>query len=106
MSSRWRAGWRAGLGVFICLLIWESAARVWETPLLFPAPLDVWRHLRGMLVSGDILVHLGASLQRIAVGLAVGVPVGVLIGCAMGVSRITDSALDPYLRMANSIPAV
>jgi ABC-type nitrate/sulfonate/bicarbonate transport system permease component len=59
-----------------------------------------------MLANGDILVHLGASLQRIAVGLVVGVPLGVLIGCAMGVSQLADNALDPYLRMANATPAV
>ena len=98
--------WRAGLGVVIVLIVWELAARQWDTPLLFPSPLDVWRQIKGMIANGEVLIHLGASLQRIAVGLGIGVPVGVLIGCLMGSSRLANSAFDPYLRMANSIPAV
>ena len=98
--------WRAGLGVVIVLIVWELAARQWDTPLLFPSPLNVWRQIKGMIANGEVLIHLGASLQRIAVGLGIGVPVGVLIGCLMGSSRLANSAFDPYLRMANSIPAV
>lgn len=96
----------AGVGVLIVLAIWELGARAWAEPLLFPSPGHVWTMLADMIMSGEILIHLGASLQRIVVGLAVGVPVGVVLGCLMGTSRLADSAFDPYLRMANSIPAV
>ena len=94
------------LGILILLAIWHSIAAAWGSPLLFPSPLDVWAALKQMASTGELFEHLGASLQRVMVGLVVGAPIGVVLGCAMGISPGINSLLDPYLRLANSVPAI
>lgn len=94
------------LGVLILLAGWHAVAAYWGNPLLFPSPLDVWAELKVMAASGELLEHLIASLQRVVVGLLVGVPFGVVLGCAMGISPNINSIFDPYLRLANSVPAI
>ena len=90
----------------IFFAVWEICARVIGTPLLFPDPLSVMRGITALIESGEMWQHSWASVQRIAVGLLIGVPIGTVIGCAMGVSRDVNATLDPYLRMANSTPAI
>ena len=93
-------------GVLLFLILWQVAASSVGTPLLFPEPADVFRGLWRMTATGEIFFHLGATLQRIMIPLAIGMPLGAVLGCAMGVSRDVNAWFDPYLRMANSIPAI
>ncbi len=94
------------LGVLILLAAWQAVAMAWASPLLFPSPFDIWTALKVMTASGELFEHLGASLQRVMVGLVVGAPIGVVLGAAMGISPTVNGLLDPYLRLANSIPAI
>ncbi len=93
-------------GILLFLVLWQFAAVMVGTPLLFPKPIDVAHAVADMTKSGEIFTHLVATLQRLVVPLAVGVPLGAVLGCAMGVSRDINSWFDPYVRMANSIPAI
>ena len=93
-------------GILLFFILWQVAAGFIGTPLLFPEPMDVMRGLARMSETGEIYVHLGATLQRLLVGLGVGIPVGAVLGCAMGASRDVNAWFDPYLRMANSTPAI
>jgi len=88
------------------LSAWQAIATIWSVPLLFPGPGAVLAELLRMMPDGRFLLHLVASLQRLAVGLVVGIPVGILLGCAMGASRSFDAACGPYVRFFNSIPAI
>jgi ABC-type nitrate/sulfonate/bicarbonate transport system permease component len=101
-----RASAKGLLGVLILLAVWQAIAMAWGSPLLFPSPLDVWSALQQMVFTGELFEHLGASLQRVLVGLIVGAPIGVVLGCAMGISPGVNSWFDPYLRLANSVPAI
>ncbi|MXY38188.1 MAG: ABC transporter permease [Rhodospirillaceae bacterium] len=93
-------------GILLFFILWQVGAAFVGTPLLFPEPLDVMRGIGDMTETGEIFVHLGATVQRLLVGLGVGIPVGAVIGCAMGASRDVNAWFDPYMRMANSIPAI
>ena len=92
--------------VLFCVVIWEIIARIIGTPLLFPEPMAVLRGMIKLSENGELWVHTWASLERVGIGLLVGVPLGAVMGCAMGVSRGINAALDPYVRMANSTPAI
>lgn len=93
-------------GILLFFIAWQSAAAFIGTPLLFPAPMDVMRGIARMSETGEIFAHLGATLQRLVIPLAVGMPIGAILGCAMGASRDVNAWFDPYLRMANSTPAI
>ena len=55
------------------VVLWEALARAGAVPVLFlPSPVGVLREGWDMLLSGELLVHLGASLQRLAWGFVIG----------------------------------
>lgn len=93
-------------GVLLFFSLWQIGAWAVGTPLLFPDPKSVMQGLWYMVGTGEIFMHLGATLQRLLIPLAVGIPVGAVLGCAMGASRGVNAWFDPYLRMANSIPGI
>ena len=63
------------------LVLWEALTRVGWIPALFlPSPVGVLRELGEMAVSGQLFVHVGASLRRLVLGFAAGGGVGVLTG--------------------------
>src|ERR671918_2516807 len=65
--------------------LWEALARVGWVPVLFlPSPLGVLAEGWDMLRSGELLVHLGASLRRLLLGFALGGGFGVAVGVAVG----------------------
>ncbi len=94
------------LALAVVLVLWELLALRVGLPLLVPAPRAVAATLARMLSTGELVEHVAASLQRLAVGLLVGVPLGVLLGSVMGRSRFADAFFDPFVRMANATPAI
>jgi NitT/TauT family transport system permease protein len=88
------------------MALWALVARGVGSPLLVPTPASVLANAAGLVATGELWTHLGASLSRLFVGLAIGVPVGALVGCAMGRFATIDAALSPYARLFNSIPAL
>jgi ABC-type nitrate/sulfonate/bicarbonate transport system permease component len=99
---------RAGplIGAAITLALWEVVATLVAAPLFIPPPRTVAATLGQLLATGELLEHVAVSLQRLGVGLLVGVPLGVLLGSAMGRLRLVDGLFDPFVRMANSTPAI
>jgi taurine transport system permease protein len=85
---------------------WQVAAMFYDTPLLFPDPPITLKGAWQLTESGEVFEHAGASLRRLGVGLLVGIPAGATLGCAMGASRDINAWFDPYVRMANSTPAI
>lgn len=98
--------WGPVYGTILFFVLWQAGAAAFGTPLLFPEPLAVWDGLARLVETGEFFEHLGATLQRLFVGLLVGIPVGATLGCAMGASRDINAWFDPYVRMANSTPAI
>lgn len=96
----------SAVGIATVLLLWELAAVVVGIPLLVPSPQVVTSSAWTLLTSGELTRDIFASLNRLLVALAVGAPVGAIVGCAMGRWVAFDSALNPFVRMFNSIPAI
>jgi ABC-type nitrate/sulfonate/bicarbonate transport system permease component len=97
---------RASISIVAVLLIWQLAASLMATPLLLPSPILVAKSAFALIESGELAVHVGASLSRLAIGLVIGVPIGAFIGCAMGRWSTVDALLGPFVRFFNSIPAL
>jgi len=95
---------RLGSALFL-LMTWQLAASVLKDPLL-PSPLEVlalaWRET----VNGPLLMHLGATLRRVALAFLIAMLVGSTVGVLMGSSRTADLLLDPWLILFLNIPAL
>src|SRR5207247_11467981 len=72
------------LALIDLVVLWEALARAGAVPVLFlPSPVGVVREGWDILLSGELLVHLGSSLHRLAWGFVIGsffvMPIGVTV---------------------------
>jgi len=98
---------RATASPIVMLLLWELLVRAGLLDSrFFPAPSSVLRELWAVLTSGQLLVHLGYTLSRVAVGFVLGAVPAVLLGIAMGLSPALRAFLQPAIASIYPIPKV
>ncbi len=99
--------WLGAASVLALLVVWEAVARLGlVSPLFLPPPTAVLADGWAMVESGEIFLHLAASLRRIAAGFTLGAAVGVLVGLLAGVSATAESSLSPLIAAAYPIPKI
>jgi len=88
------------------LLAWQLAVTngVVDSPSLPPVSeiFSVWGEL---LLSGELLAELSASLVRVFIGFAIAAVVGTVLGLAMGYSRLAFNLLEPLTELLRPIPS-
>lgn len=89
----------------LLLLVWQIAVVSGFVDYRFvPAPTDIAGTLGSMILSGELLGHVGISLVRVGAGFLFGVGLGVLLGLTMGISRPVRAALTPIVAALFPIP--
>jgi ABC-type nitrate/sulfonate/bicarbonate transport system permease component len=91
------------LTVFLC--VWEFVGRRMD-PIFMTYPLAIFKATIGLVASGELLRGLMQSFVPFAIGMVISIVGGVTIGLAMGISRIFEYAVDPYVNALNAIPRV
>jgi len=86
--------------------IWHIMATYVSPSVLFSPPLSALRRLLQMMATGELFVHINASMQRIAVGFVCGSVLGVLIGLLMGNIRLVKLFFEPYVNFFRFIPGI
>jgi NitT/TauT family transport system permease protein len=87
------------------LLIWEVAARLGFVDVrFFPAPSSIIMTLIAMMQSGELWVHLWASLRRLAWGFLLGGVPALVLGVVMGLSRPLRAMFEPLISALYPIP--
>ena len=83
----------AAVGTLLGLVgLWQAGASAGVIPTLFlPPPVSIVRALGGLVASGELWRHLGASLQRLAIGWVLGTVCGILLGFAVGLFTLLRS---------------
>ncbi len=89
------------------VLLWEAATRTgWVSSLFLPSPLGVLGEGYDMARSGQLLVHLLTSLQRLAWGFGVGAVAGISVGVAVGFFSLADALVQPIIAATFPIPKI
>jgi len=97
----------SALALVGALVVWEGFTRLGWVPALFlPSPLAVLRELVDMAASGQLLVHVAASLRRLVGGFALGAAAGVAVGIAVGVFSLADAVGQPLIAATFPIPKI
>lgn len=115
-SSKRRNGRRAKAGFrlnlwgwivpFTLLAVVEFVVWIgWIPARLMPAPSDIVVTLQELAGRG-LHTHILVSTLRVLTGFAVGASLGVLIGAAVGLSRRTETILDPTFQALRAIPGL
>ncbi|RMT76503.1 taurine ABC transporter permease TauC [Pseudomonas viridiflava] len=94
--------------VGLLTLWWAVTAAQWIDPLFLPPPSAVlekaWLLLTKGYMDSTLWQHLGASLQRIGLGLGAAILTAIPVGIAIGHNRIAQGILDPLIEFYRPIP--
>jgi sulfonate transport system permease protein len=86
---------------------WEMAVRAgWSNGRLVPPPSVIWNTLVELARSGELWLHVRATVGRVAAGFALGVISGTLFGAVSGYSALSRRVLDPSLQALRAIPSL
>lgn len=96
----------AAISIALLIFAWAMFARFFAYPDLVPSPWDTFGTGAQMISTGELLDHVGISLERVLIGYAAGCISGVLIGALMGRIRIVAQLADPLLQLARPISPV
>jgi len=104
--TRWLTYWPYVVGFLGMFVVWHVVATRIFVSVLFPPPLPVLAKAAELIASGELLVNIWASLQRILLGFAFGSLIGVFVGLLVGSFVTVRRLLDPVVETLRFIPAV
>nr|WP_283949558.1 ABC transporter permease [Limobrevibacterium gyesilva] len=83
----------AGVATLVALLaLWQLAASLgWISTIFLSTPAGIAGAIRDLALSGELWMHLGASLQRLAIGWLAGTVAGLVVGFAIGLFTLARS---------------
>jgi len=91
----------------LLLLLWEVAALTGMLDArLFTPPSEIVVRGWEMIVGGELWVHVGATVARLAAGFLLGSAVGIAVGLLMGVWRPVRAALGPTFTALYALPKI
>ncbi|MCP5265750.1 MAG: ABC transporter permease [Burkholderiaceae bacterium] len=101
---------RRGVGLALlvgALLLWEIGSRQgWIDALVLPAPSAAFAVFVELVRSGDLWLHLGASLRRLAIGWIGGTLLGLAFGLAAGLFSLARAGIVPFVAAIFPIPKI
>ncbi|WP_121062527.1 ABC transporter permease [Chachezhania antarctica] len=97
-----------GLGVFIVLFaFWEWGSRSgFISSLVLPAPSEALEAFMDLARSGDLQLHLAASLQRLVLGFTCGTLLGLTVGTLIGLNSLARAGISPLVSAIFPIPKI
>jgi ABC-type nitrate/sulfonate/bicarbonate transport system permease component len=91
----------------LLLLVWELVARSGVVNAqLFPPPSVVTVSMVEYAASGTLLIDLGWSISRVAVGYTVGAIAAIFIGVLTGGNKLVAAFFTPIFQMLRPIPPI
>lgn len=90
----------------VCLMALWWAAAGWIDSRNLPPPHAVLRAFLAAAASGDLAVHVGATLGRVVVSFFLAMVIGSAIGIFMGRNVKADTFFDSWLVLALNLPAL
>lgn len=100
--------WITGPIVFVVLIgLWEAGSRSGVIgSLVLPAPSAVWGALVDLYTSGQLWLHLRASLSRLLIGWVCGASLGIMFGLAIGLFSLVRAGIMPLVAAIFPIPKI
>ncbi len=87
--------------------LWEIASQAgWISPIFVPAPSLAFTALVDLVKTGQLWLHLAASLQRLVLGWTLGTAAGLLVGFAAGLFSLARAGIVPFVAAIFPIPKI
>lgn len=89
------------------MVIWEVTSRLSDLPeFMFPSFTQVMETLFSGLLSGQILVAIGASLSRLLIGFTIASVLGLVLGYLIWRYKLVEDTLGFLVTALQSIPSI
>lgn len=100
--------WLLGLALPVALAAgWEIVVALGlANDRLMPAPSRIGAAFYTLAQSGELWLHISATMGRVLAGFAIGAIAGTLVGALTGASDIARRVLDPSLQALRSVPSI
>ena len=109
-ASRWSRLTRPALGLLLpvaCALAWEFIVwRGWSNGRLVPPPSKIFETILALARSGELWLHINATMTRVLLGFGFGVIAGTLLGAISGYWALARRLLDPTVQALRAIPSL
>lgn len=76
------------------------------SPALFPSPYQVLKTIWNLTASGDVFIHIGVSLLRVAMGYLLAMALAIPLGLLAGWFSKVDDFIDITVNAVRSTPVV
>jgi NitT/TauT family transport system permease protein len=95
------------IGFIVLLTLWEVSVRAgWVNAIFLPSVSDVLAALWQLTISGDLWLHLRASLMRFSLGWLLGTSAGILLGFCIGVWSLARGIGLPLVSALFPVPKI
>ncbi|MCP4296559.1 MAG: ABC transporter permease subunit [Proteobacteria bacterium] len=91
--------------LMLIIPLWFLLSFLLTTEVL-PTPWQTLGVLKEILLDGEVFIHLGATLYRVAWSFTLAMLVGVIFGVIMGLYPVFDNYFNPSLIIGLNIPAI
>jgi len=86
-------------------ILWEAVGRDVD-PLFMTYPTAILAAFRDMIISGELLTAIIATMGPFLLGMALSIVGGIAIGLLIGQFRLAEYILDPFLDALYALPRV
>jgi sulfonate transport system permease protein len=107
ITSFWSSSYIGLLLPVVLAVLWELAVALGVVSgRLMPPPSRIGATLYDLARDGQLFVHIGATLWRVALGFVLGTAAGTLIGAIAGYSAVVRLIIDPTLQGLRAVPSI
>src|ERR1043166_6186352 len=102
-----RFNWTGWLLLILVLAVWQSGIGLAPAlRLYFPRPSEIAGALRLLIVSGEFVTHLLATLRRFIEGYALAAVLAITLGVILGYFRFAHSLVAMVIEFLRPMPSV
>ena len=99
--------WVGPLVFAVLIAVWEIGSRTgWISPIVLPAPSEALEAFLNLARSGQLALHLQASLSRLIQGWIFGTLLGIVFGFAAGLFSLARAGIVPLVAAIFPIPKI
>jgi len=87
------------------LVVWHAISRFFP-PTLLPGPIPVFQRVWEIVLSGQFVIHMAATMLRVAAGFLSAFLVSIGLGIFMGVNRTGERFFEPEIVVGLTVPSL
>ncbi|RKD31232.1 ABC transporter permease [Thermohalobacter berrensis] len=92
-------------GMMVILAVWYTLDLIIDSSII-PSPYETFKRFVELIKNGELLIHVGVSIYRIAFATIISLVLGVSLGLFLGMHEKYDELVSPIIYLLYPIPKV